>query len=515
MTNGLDSWSTDERAGLADSAAFESSEAERMSSESAQPLTDVVDSGSNPRPVFLNKSLSLGAISLLQGILPAVLTGSLLYVIARLRDAVFDDFLIALALVSAALMLAMVRPQPFSGARMPAKYLVKQAISLLWRWAGVLAVMGITAYVTDFQRHYPADIIAIWAIATPVGILSGHWFLGYLSRRIMRSQELVRSSVIVGVNDVSRTLAERIRKNPELGFRVKGFFDDRSLERVGHTNGLEMLGSLTEIGRYVRNEDVDVIFIVLPMRHIQRVMEMLDELRDSTVSIYYVPDLFVCDLIQSRISDIVGVPVVSMCETPFCGYKGVLKRASDVILCLAVLIPALPVMAVIALLVRLTSRGPIIFKQYRYGLDGESIKVYKFRSMYVTEDGDSVPQATRDDPRVTPIGEFLRKTSLDELPQLFNVLQGRMSLVGPRPHAVAHNEEFRGQIKGYMIRHKVLPGITGLAQINGCRGETSELADMQARVHYDLEYLKHWSPWLDFKILLWTGVKVLKADKAY
>jgi putative colanic acid biosynthesis UDP-glucose lipid carrier transferase len=170
---------------------------------------------------------------------------------------------------------------------------------------------------------------------------------------------------------------------------------------------------------------------------------------------------------------------------------------------------------IIAILVKISSPGPIIFKQRRYGLDGREIAVYKFRTMRVTEDGAKIRQASKSDSRITKIGSFLRRSSLDELPQVINVLQGRMSLVGPRPHAVAHNEEYRKLIKGYMVRHKVLPGITGLAQVNGCRGETAQLEDMQARVNYDLDYLRYWTPMLDIKILLLTAVKVFRDDKAY
>jgi len=242
---------------------------------------------------------------------------------------------------------------------------------------------------------------------------------------------------------------------------------------------------------------------------------LLDDLRDTTCSIYYVPDIFVFDLIQARSGEIQGIPVVAMCETPFYGYRGVAKRLTDVVLSTVILLLLLPLLAVIAVAVRWTSPGPVIFKQRRYGLDGDEIAIYKFRTMKVTEDGSNIRQASKSDERITPIGALLRRSSLDELPQLINVLQGRMSLVGPRPHAVAHNEEYRKLIKGYMVRHKVLPGITGLAQVNGCRGETSRLEEMQARINYDLDYLRHWSPMLDIKIILLTLVKLFRDDKAY
>jgi putative colanic acid biosynthesis UDP-glucose lipid carrier transferase len=221
------------------------------------------------------------------------------------------------------------------------------------------------------------------------------------------------------------------------------------------------------------------------------------------------------DLIQSRTADISGVPIVAMCETPFQGSRGLVKRLMDVAISAVVLLLLSPFLLLIALLIKLGSSGPVIFKQRRYGLDGQIIDVYKFRTMKVVEDGPQIRQVTKDDPRVTAVGRILRRYSIDELPQLFNVLAGSMSLVGPRPHAVAHNEEYRRLIKGYMVRHKVLPGITGLAQVNGCRGETSRLEEMKARIEYDLDYLRQWTPSLDIRILFLTALQVLRDRKAY
>ena len=290
---------------------------------------------------------------------------------------------------------------------------------------------------------------------------------------------------------------------------VEGFFDDRGADRLQLEPSVHLIGGLADLSAYAKQHAINVIFIALPIRHLKRVLDLLDDLRDTTASIYYVPDIFVFDLIQARSSELNGIPVVAMCETPFYGYRGVTKRLTDVILSLAVLVLALPLFALVALLVRLSSPGPVIFRQRRYGLDGREIIVYKFRTMTVTEDGHEVRQASKTDSRVTRIGAFLRRSSIDEIPQLINVLQGRMSLVGPRPHAVAHNEQYRKLIKGYMVRHKVLPGITGLAQVNGCRGETSNLEDMEARVKFDLDYLRHWSPTLDLKILILTVLEII------
>jgi putative colanic acid biosynthesis UDP-glucose lipid carrier transferase len=228
-----------------------------------------------------------------------------------------------------------------------------------------------------------------------------------------------------------------------------------------------------------------------------------------------VPDIFLFDLIQARMDTIGGIPVVAACETPFYGISGLIKRASDIILASAILALVLPLMLVIAIGVKLSSPGPVLFKQRRYGLDGKEIVVYKFRTMNVLEDGNVIKQATRNDRRVTRFGAFLRQSSLDELPQFFNVLQGRMSVVGPRPHAVAHNETYRRLIKGYMIRHKVKPGITGLAQVNGLRGETDTLDKMQLRIEHDLDYLRNWSLQLDLQIVVKTIFVLLKKQDAF
>jgi putative colanic acid biosynthesis UDP-glucose lipid carrier transferase len=298
---------------------------------------------------------------------------------------------------------------------------------------------------------------------------------------------------------------------------VSGFFDDRAPHRLGGEGDtpLEIKGGLKDIVEYVQLNGIDVIFVALPVSHIARVQKLLDDLRDTTVSVYYVPMVFPFDTIQGGTSEFLGVPLIALCETPFHGTRGVSKRLTDLVLAALILLPVAPFMVVIGLLIRLSSPGPAIFKQRRYGLDGQEITVYKFRTMTVTEDGGAIKQATQNDSRITPLGRLLRRTSIDELPQLLNVLQGRMSLVGPRPHAVAHNEQYRKLIKGYMIRHKVAPGMTGLAQVHGMRGETQTLEQMEQRIKYDLDYLRNWSPLLDLKILVKTVLIVARGDKAY
>jgi putative colanic acid biosynthesis UDP-glucose lipid carrier transferase len=239
------------------------------------------------------------------------------------------------------------------------------------------------------------------------------------------------------------------------------------------------------------------------------------ELHDTTASIYFLPDVFGFALVQPRCLEIQGIPALALCDTPFRGMPALRKRAVDLLLGTLLLVVSGPLLIATAIAVKLSSPGPALFKQRRYGLNGEEISVYKFRSMRVCEDHAAIKQATRNDDRVTRVGRFLRRTSLDELPQIFNVLEGKMSIVGPRPHAVAHNEQYRRLISGYMIRHKVRPGITGWAQVNGLRGETDDLEKMRRRIEYDIYYLNNWSLWLDLKILLRTLWIVIRDEHAY
>lgn len=465
--------------------------------------------------IHLKNSLSIAIVSLLQATVPALLSGGSLLLCAWLLDHEADRFLIALALVAVVVSFLVLRfPSREDALDFTQSSQIIGKVTL--RWIAIFLALLAIGILSEFSAQYPADVITAWAIVTPVSLIIALSALNRLKRRLVVSPKNARSAVFAGWNIPSRELSNRLLAHPELCVSVLGFFDDRAAERLEPRNAsVPELGNLADIPRYVRENRVQVIFISLPMRHVKRVMALLDDLRDTTASIYYVPDLFVFDLIQSHTGNVMGVPIVSMCESPLFGNRGVIKRCSDVAFTLGVLTFALPVMLLCALAIRVSSSGPVIFRQRRYGLDGHEFIVYKFRTMKTTEDGAVIRQASIDDPRITTVGKFLRRYSLDELPQLINVLQGRMSLVGPRPHAVAHNEEYRSQIKGYMLRHKVLPGITGLAQVNGCRGETRDLAQMEARVRYDLEYLRRWTPVLDFKILAMTVVRMISDKNAY
>ncbi len=389
------------------------------------------------------------------------------------------------------------------------------SLAVISRWALLIAILLLLGYATKTSSIFSRKALFTWFIVTPPFLVLVELSLDILASRMLLSAGNLRRVVIAGANDLGRNLAKKIESSPYMCMKTEGFFDDRGLERLTNDLSLPLLGKLAELPEYVRQRNIDVIFVVLPIRNIQRVTDLLDQLHDTTASIYFVPDVFVFDLIQCRTSDIGGLPVVALCETPFQGTQGLVKALSDYAIASMVLLITSPIMIMIALAIKLGSPGSVIFKQRRYGLDGREIVVYKFRTMTVSEDSDQVKQATRDDARITRVGAFLRKYSLDELPQFINVLQGRMSVVGPRPHAVVHNEEYRPLIKGYMVRHKVNPGITGLAQVLGYRGETETVESMQKRVECDLEYLRNWSLSLDLRIILRTLRIVLNDKMAY
>jgi putative colanic acid biosynthesis UDP-glucose lipid carrier transferase len=463
---------------------------------------------------IFKRSVGVAFVGALQYLVQPLLVMGSFWLCAHAYGNIWDDFYSALAVIVGVLAVLLLQPARYSSSNLFVDRF-PMALGIFLRWGALVVVLLAIGFIFKLSAHFSRRVLLTWALVAPLSLILVSLLFNEVLRRMMSQAGNLRKVVFAGFNEVSQSLAGNLRANPDLGLRLVGYFDDRAADRLGVGTNEQLLGRLPDLAAYAKSEGVQVIFIALPIRHLKRVLDLLDDLRDTTASIYYVPDIFVFDLIQARTVEVGGIPVVSMCETPFYGYRGVVKRLTDIGFTLAGLVLLLPVMLLVAMLVRVSSPGPVIFRQRRYGLDGEEIVVYKFRTMKVTEDGSIVPQATKDDQRITRVGRFLRRYSLDELPQLVNVLQGRMSLVGPRPHAVAHNEMYRKLIKGYMVRHKVPPGITGLAQINGCRGETSTLEAMQARVNYDLDYLRNWSPMLDLKILIITAITVFKDDKAY
>ncbi|MCB1935438.1 MAG: undecaprenyl-phosphate glucose phosphotransferase [Nitrosomonas sp.] len=380
-------------------------------------------------------------------------------------------------------------------------------------WLIVVAILIFLGHVTQFSEHFSRQVILSWIFITPLALIVSHLIVKRIIN-VRRDQGKQRASVIIGVNTISLKLLDFISKNPLLFIENKGHFDDRKNPRMSGDFGT-YLGKTDDIASYIQDNKIDIIFISLPMTSQPRIQQIVEQFSDTTTAIYFLPDMHVFDLLQAQVDYIGDMPIVSLGESPYSSIDGVVKIASDYLFAALILILLSPVMLCIALAVKLSSPGPVIFKQRRYGYNGDEIIVYKFRSMTVTENGDKIVQAKKDDQRVTKIGSFLRRTSLDELPQFINVLQGRMSVVGPRPHAVAHNEMYRKLIRGYMMRHKTKPGITGWAQVNGWRGETEVLEKMQKRIEHDLYYLNNWSLWFDIWIIIRTVWVVLQRKNAY
>jgi putative colanic acid biosysnthesis UDP-glucose lipid carrier transferase len=382
-------------------------------------------------------------------------------------------------------------------------------------WATLSALLFLFGYASRYLWDFNRQMLLNWWWVALVSLLGAHFLLKAAAPAIRELQGPARGVVLAGINEHGIELARRLVQDAYANVRILGFFDDRTHDRLKDYDEHPLLGLITDLPNYVKTHHVDVIYLSLPMASQKRILALLDGLRDTTSSIYFAPDTFVTDLIQGRVDSVGGMPVVAVCETPFTGANWAIKRGSDIVLSLLILTLISPLLLLITLAVKLTSPGPAIFRQRRYGLDGGEIIVYKFRSMTVLDDGDVIQQAQKHDPRMTRVGAFLRKTSLDELPQFFNVLQGHMSIVGPRPHAVAHNEMYRKLIKGYMLRHKVAPGITGWAQVNGYRGKTETLEKMKGRIDHDLEYLRNWSLRLDLYIIAKTVGVIFRSENAH
>jgi len=467
------------------------------------------------QPIYLKRGMSLAAPVLLWLLdaLPAVLAGVMFYPLTRVYDVEFDRPFLVLSILAATFTLAILPTR--NATRQIISGRLELATTLLLRWAVLVAALLALGYMTKFSENFSRRVVVTWVLVTPVLLVMLSLILQGVARALLRDAAQARRAIIVGCTQASMELAKRLGMHVELGISVAGFFDDRGSDRLGCAKQAQLLGRFEDVAAFVNQRNIDVIFVALAPGQLPRVRELVHELGDTTASIYFLPDVSGFDCIQQRASEILGMPVVAMCETPFHGYRGLIKRLMDVTIATGALLVLSPLLLAIAIAVKRGSPGPVLFRQRRYGLDGREINVLKFRTMTVCENGELVTQASRNDMRVTPIGKHLRRWSLDELPQLINVLQGTMSIVGPRPHAVAHNEEYRKLIKRYMVRHKVLPGITGLAQVRGCRGETARVEHMEARVLFDLEYMRRWSPMLDLEIILATAVAVIKTDNAY
>jgi len=450
--------------------------------------------------------IGFGVFELVRAVTDAVLTVVILLAAAWLMNQPIDAGLKILAVIA-----FIMQYRGRGGLGVPRNKVVS---TILKRWAATVIMLLLVGLITQTLTNFNENMLFLWIALTPLAQIGAHWMGPYVYAPIIRMRGL-RRSIVVGSTELGRQFAETINSDPLAYEQVVAFFDDRDEDRIPPGQRTSLAGRLDAVGNFVRANNIDQIFIALPIAAQPRIINMINDLHNTTASIWFVADLARFQPVQPSISTISGYPVVAICESPFRGMPGTAKRAMDVIISSLAILLTLPIMALVAIAIKATSPGPVIFKQRRYGLDGGEISVYKFRSMTVTEDGDSTyKQVQRGDARVTPVGAFLRKSSLDELPQFFNVFQGRMSVVGPRPHAVAVNENYRGAIPSYMVRHKVRPGITGWAQVHGYRGG-DDLDSMTKRIEHDLYYMRNWSLWLDLQILVRTVVVIFKDPTAY
>lgn len=390
--------------------------------------------------------------------------------------------------------------------RIRAFWVEVRRISAAWLSTGLsLLVLG---WIFKLTAAYSRLGMAVWFLLTLFLLGLGRYSIRQILKAIRRRGKNRRRAVIIGAGSLGQRWLRTLHSHSHLGIDVLAFFDDAPKLCNTLVGGIPVQGSTEAAAQFVAENKVDLVYLALPLRAEERLRQIMQQFHDSTATVYLLPNIFVFELLNLRLFQVDGVPLIALSESPLTAYNAFMKRLEDLILGTIALLLFSPVMLLIALLIRLDSPGSIFFRQTRYGLDGRPIKVWKFRTMTVYEDNGEIVQARRNDQRVTRIGRILRRTSLDELPQLFNVLKGEMSLVGPRPHATAHDEYYRQMIDYYIWRLKVKPGMTGWAQVNGWRGETDTVEKMQKRIEHDLFYIKNWCLSLDFYILwltIWKG----------
>ncbi len=398
-------------------------------------------------------------------------------------------------------------------------------------WTLLMAGCVVLAFLTKTGTLYSRIWFGSWVLIALLALIGGRVLLRTTLRCLRAQGHNIRRVVILGAGELGRKVAQTLKEQAWAGLHVIGFLDDDPELQGSRVDGLTVLGTLDDAGRLVdrtsvfesENDDsgqreqlyADQAWIALPLSAEACIRKAVSALNSSSVSVHFVPDIFGYELLNYSMDEVAGVPVLNLSASPITGRDLLLKAIEDRVLAALFLLFASPLMLLIALLIKLDSRGLVVFRQTRHGLDGRQIQVWKFRTMTVCEDGSEFCQATRNDPRVTRLGRFLRRTSLDELPQLINVLQGSMSLVGPRPHPVALNQQYRDRIGRYMARHTIKPGITGWAQVNGFRGETDTIDKMEKRIEYDLWYIQNWSVWLDIKLIIKTIFVGFFGKKAY
>lgn len=381
----------------------------------------------------------------------------------------------------------------------------------------LLTILPVVLYLffTKESENFSRVVLGSWFITVLLCLCIWRSVFRLILFSMRQKGMNTRSIAVLGLTNKGLQLIKEVEDHKEIGYKLTAVYDERTKERIDENYADFYQGGLETAVEAAQNGKFDILFVALPMSAKVRIDKVLKALGDTTVDVHLIPDMFTFNLLHARMSHVGEMQTISVYDSPIKGGYSMLKRIEDLVLASSILcIIALPMIA-IALAIKATSKGPVIFKQDRYGVDGRKIKIWKFRSMTTQDNGDVVKQATKGDARITPLGAFLRRTSLDELPQFFNVLQGTMSVVGPRPHAVSHNEEYRKKINYYMLRHKMKPGITGWAQVSGWRGETDTDDKMEMRIKHDLEYIRHWSIWFDFKIVIFTIFKGFVGKHVY
>jgi putative colanic acid biosysnthesis UDP-glucose lipid carrier transferase len=381
-------------------------------------------------------------------------------------------------------------------------------------WALASLITFLVWQVLGLGLLIPIEMLAGWLIAN-LFFIGGQRAILHLSVRMIRKRGANQKQVLVyGAGTLGRSILGQTIKSPESGFKVIGFIDDNPALKGQDIDGKTVLGGLSELPPLL--DQADEVWVALPLSGMQGVSPLLDLADQHRVSVRLFPDIYGLTLFNHSVSELLGFPTLDLNVDQMTGLNRWVKNAEDKVLGLVFLTIALPLLLFIGLSIRLSSRGPVLFKQRRHGWDGKPFTIYKFRTMRVhRESQGALTQARKTDDRFTTIGRWLRRTSLDELPQLVNVLQGRMSLVGPRPHAIEHNEFYRQHIQGYMRRHRVKPGITGWAQVNDLRGETQTIEEMSRRVKHDMYYIENWSLWFDLRIIVTTVLKLFFSKKAW
>lgn len=382
-------------------------------------------------------------------------------------------------------------------------------------WGAVLLI----GVVFSFLIHQAGDLSRLWVFywfLSGIALLTLSRALLYSSLHYLREKGLnSKRVVIVGYGPTGQEMHKRASEQHWYGYDVKAIHAGTENITDVIDPSVERIGTLEEICDYVEKENIHEIWITLPLSASAQLQSLQYLLRNSLVDIRWVPDTMSMQILSNKFINFLGLPAVELNQPVSGGVSGIAKDLFDKVFSIIALILLVPLFVVIAICIRFSSPGPIFFKQPRLGLNGKRFNVYKFRTMKLHEENGTVTQATQNDPRITPIGAFLRRTSLDELPQFINVLMGDMSVVGPRPHALQHNDMYKEKLEMYMLRHRVKPGITGWAQIHGYRGETDTVDKMAKRVQFDLHYIQNWSLWMDMKIIVWTAFKGWTGNNAY